>query len=247
VRSGGWAVFSQALAREHHLRIGERVMLPTPVPTAVRVAAMSSNIGWAPGAVIVTAGEYARAWGSADASAYNVLLDPGESEPAAVGEIRRALGPSSGLSVQTARAHASEQNALSRQGLRRLTQIATLILVVAVLAMAAAVGNMVWQRRVRLAKLKLEGFGRGELWQTIVLESVLLLAVGCSSGALFGLYGQQLLDRALANVMNFPVVYSVALLPALLSLAIVTAAAASIIALPGYLAAGVAPAVALQD
>ena len=86
---------------------------------------MSSNIGWAPGAVIVTASEYARAWGSAQASAYNVLLDPNESVPAAVGEIRRALAPSSGLSVQTAQAHASEQNALSRRGLQRLTQIAT--------------------------------------------------------------------------------------------------------------------------
>ena len=71
-----------------------------------------------------------------------------------------------------------------------------------------------------------------------MLESVLLVGVGCLSGALFGLYGQQLLDRALANVMNFPVVYSVALLPAIVSLAIVTAAAAAIVALPGWLAAG---------
>ncbi|HTC72197.1 MAG TPA: hypothetical protein VK655_04870 [Solirubrobacteraceae bacterium] len=50
-----------------------------------------------------------------------------------------------------------------------LSEIATLILVVAVLAMAAAIGNMVWPRRPRLAKLKLEGFPRSELWRTIVL------------------------------------------------------------------------------
>jgi putative ABC transport system permease protein len=119
--------------------------------------------------------------------------------------------------------------------------------VVAVLAMAAAIGSMVWQRRPRLAKLKLEGFPRGELWRTILLESVLLLSVGCLTGALFGLYGQQLLDRALANVINFPVVHSVAALPALTSVALVLAAAAAAVSLPGYLAAGVAPAVALQD
>jgi hypothetical protein len=35
-------------------------------------------------------------------------------------------------------------------------------------------------------------------------ESVLLLAVGCTVGAVFGLYGQQLADRALAHVVNFP-------------------------------------------
>jgi putative ABC transport system permease protein len=247
LRGGGWVVLSQAIAAEHHLHIGASVTLPTPVPITLRVAALSTNIGWAPGAVTMTASEYARAWGSTDASAYNVLLDRGVGVAQIAGELERALGPSSGLSVQSAQAHAAEQNALSRQGLQRLTQIATLILVVAVLAMAAAIGNMVWQRRPRLAKLKLEGFPRGELWRTILLESILLLAVGCLMGAVFGLYGQQLLDRALANVINFPVVYSVAVLSALNSVVIVMLAAAVIVAIPGYLAAGVAPAVALQD
>jgi putative ABC transport system permease protein len=247
LRAGGWVVLSQAIASEHHLRIGDSVTLPTPVPITLKVAALSTNIGWAPGAVTMTASQYAQAWGSTDASAYNVLLSPDASSTQVAAEIKHALGPASGLSVQSAQAHADEQNALSRQGLQRLTQIATLILVVAVLAMAAAIGNMVWQRRPRLAKLKLEGFHRGELWRTILMESILLLAVGCVAGALFGLYGQQLLDRALANVINFPVVYSVAFVSALVSLAIVTAAAAAIVAIPGYLAAGVAPAVALQD
>ena len=176
-----------------------------------------------------------------------MLLDPGTNAAQVAGEIRRALGPSSGLAVQTAAAHAVEQNALSRQGLQRLSEIATLILVVAVLAMAAAIGNMVWQRRPRLAKLKLEGFPRSELWRTIVLESLILLGVGCLTGAAFGLYGQQLLDRALANVINFPVVHSVAVVAAVLSVAIVTIAAVVIVAIPGYIAAGVSPAVALED
>jgi putative ABC transport system permease protein len=247
VRSGGWAVISQALADERHLHIGQPFALPTPQPTTVRVAALSTNIGWAPGAIIMSADQYARAWGSTDASAYNILLDPGTSPAQAAAEIRKALGPSSGLSVETAQQHADQQRTLSRQGLERLTQIATLILIAAVLAMAAAMGNMVWQRRPRLAKLKLEGFPRAELWRTILLESFLLLGVGCLSGAAFGLYGQQLLDRALANVINFPVVYSFGVLIALGSLALVTAAAVAIVAIPGYLAAGVPPAVALQD
>ena len=60
VRAGGWVVLSQALAAEHHLHIGQRVTLPTPVPTTVRVAAFSTNIGWAPGAMIMSAAQYAR-------------------------------------------------------------------------------------------------------------------------------------------------------------------------------------------
>ena len=108
-------------------------------------------------------------------------------------------------------------------------------------------GAMVWQRRPRLAKLKLEGLPRVELWGTILLESLLLLGAGCLTGAVFGLYGQQLADRALAHVINFPVVYSVTALPALQSLALVIATALAIIAIPGYIAASVPPALALQD
>jgi putative ABC transport system permease protein len=247
VRSGDWMVVSQAIASEHHLHVGDSFALPTPVPSIFKVAAIGTNIGWAPGAIIMNADDYARSWGSADASAYNVLLSPGVSQAQGKREIEHALGGGSGFAVQTAEEHAAQQRALSRQGLERLTQIATLILIAAVLAMAAAMGNMVWQRRPRLAKLKLEGFPRGELWRTILLESLLLLGVGCVSGAAFGLYGQQLLDRALANVVNFPVVYSFGIVVALASLALVTAAAVAIVAIPGYLAAGVPPAVALQD
>ena len=247
MQQGGWVILSKALAEEHHLKIGDTVTIPSPIPTTFRVAAESTNIGWAPGAITMTAGDYAKAWGSEDVSAYNVLLNPGVAPGGAAIAIRRALGPSSGLAVQTAGAHEDEQNRLSRQGLKRLSAIATLILAVAVLAMAAAIGSMLWQRRPRLAKLKLEGFPRGELWRTILLESVVLLGVGCVAGAAFGLYGEQLLDRALANVINFPVVYTVAVLPALLSLAIVTGAALAILALPGWAATGVSPAVALED
>lgn len=247
VRGGGWAVLSQAIAEEHHLRIGSAFTLPAPYPIVMRLAATSTNIGWAPGAIVMSASDYARGWGAADASAYIVLLAHGVSPALARARIAAALGPRTGLKAQTAAQHAEQQNTLSRQGLARLTQIATLILIVAILAMAAAMANMVWQRRPRLAKLKLEGFPVGELWRTILLETVLLVGVGCLTGALFGLYGQQLLDRALANVIGFPVVASFGALVALAGLAIVTAASVVVVALPGYLATGVSPAVALQD
>jgi hypothetical protein len=58
---------------------------------------------------------------------------------------------------------------------------------------------------------------------------------------------QKLADHALASTVNFPVTYSVAALSALESLALVTAAALAILAIPGYLAASVPAAVALQD
>jgi putative ABC transport system permease protein len=247
VRAGGWLVMSQAIASERHLHIGEAFRLLSPDPQTFRVAALSTNVGWAPGAIIMNASDYARAWGSDDASAYSILLDPGFAPARAVREIQRALGPESGLTVQTAQQHAARQGALNREALASLTQIATLIPIAAVLAMAAAMGALVWQRRPRLAKLKLEGFPRAELWRTILLESLLLLSVGCLTGAIFGIYGQQLADRVLANVVNFPVVYSITALPALRSLTLVIATALAILAIPGYLAASVPAALALQD
>jgi putative ABC transport system permease protein len=247
VRSGGWLVLSQALAAEHHLRVGEAFTLPSPDPTAFRVAALSTDIDWAPGAVIMNASDYARAWGSGDASAYDIVPTRNASITQLVHEVRRALGPGSGLAVQSADRHAARQRALDREALGRLTQIATLIPLLAVLAMAAAMGAMVWQRRPRLAKLKLEGFSRAELWRTILLESLLLLCVGCLAGAIFGVYGQQLADRALASTINLPVVYSISPLAALASLSLVTAAALAILAIPGYLAASAPAALALQE
>ena len=149
--------------------------------------------------------------------------------------------------MQSAARHALRQSALSRQALARLTQIATLIPIVAVLAMAAAMGAMIWQRRPRLAKLKLEGLPRADLWRTILLESLLLLGVGCLTGAIFGLYGQQLADRALAQTINFPIVYSSPALTALESLALMTATALAILAMPGWMASSVPASLALQE
>ncbi len=247
VRRGGWAILSLALAREHHLHIGQAFVLPAPRPSRLRLAAISTNIGWAPGAIIVNAAEFARAWRSGAPSAYNVLLAPGADPMRVRGEILRALGPATGFVVQTARQHADKQRSLTRQGLARLTQVSKLILIAAVLAMTAALGTMIWQRRPRLAKLKLEGFAPVDLWLTILLESILLLGVGCVSGALFGLLGQQLLDRALGTIVSYPVARSVALQDAFATVTLVAFAAVAVLGLPGYLAARVPAAVAMAE
>jgi putative ABC transport system permease protein len=247
LRQGGWAVVSLAIVEERHLHIGQPFTLNAPHATTMRLAAVSTNIGWAPGAIIISADDYARAWESTDVSAYSVRVKPGITPRQIRGEIQTALGPQTGLAVQTSEQHEDKLVAITRQGLTRLSQIATLILIAAILAMAAAMGALIWQRRPRLAKLKLEGFARTELWQTIVMESFLLVGVGCATGAIFGLLGQQLLDHALSTVINYPVVSSLGIIDAVISLALVTAAAVVMVAAPGYFAAKVPAALALQD
>jgi putative ABC transport system permease protein len=247
VRAGGWLVLSRAIAAEHHLHIAQAFTLPSPNPSSFRLAGISTNLGWAPGAIVMNASDYARAWGSEDVSAYDVLLAHGASPAQVVQEVEDALGRNSGLAVQTATRHAAQQSALSRQALARLSQIATLTPIVAMLAMAAAIGALIWQRRPRLAQLRIEGLPRTDLWHVIMLESSVLLAVGCITGAIFGLYGQLLADRALATTINFPVVYSITAPVALSSLALVTAIALSILAIPGYIAASAPARLALQE
>jgi putative ABC transport system permease protein len=247
IRDRGWAVISQALAAERGVRVGQRFTLDAPRPTTFRVAAISTNLGWSPGAVILNADDYRAAWGTADASALQVALEP-DARAAPVGRlIQRALGPQSGLAVETMLQREREQRATSHSGLARLTQIATLVLIAAALAMAAAMAGMVWQRRRRLADLKLVGIDYGRLWKALLLESVLVLAVGCSVGALYGLYGEQLLDRALNTVTGFPVSYSFDVVVALISFGVVTLVALGIAMVPGYLAARVSADVAFQD
>jgi putative ABC transport system permease protein len=246
LRHGGWVVLSKALADQLHLKIGQSFTLPAPAPLTVRLAGVSTNIGWAPGAILMSAGEYQQGWGSS-VSAYDVLLKPGVSQASGIAAVKSALGGHTGLGVQAAGARAAQLRAVSRQGLQRLSQIATLILIAAVLAMAAAMGAMIWQRRPRLAKLKLEGFSPSELWRTVLVESLILLGAGCVTGALFGLLGEQLLDRALANVIDYPVVYSIDAPLALIVLAVVTAAATLVVSAPGWFAARVPAGLALQD
>jgi putative ABC transport system permease protein len=236
LRGHGWALVSEAIAHELHLHIGESFTLPSPDPATFRLAGLSTNGGWPPGAIVINAEDYARAWGSDAASALNIDLAPGVSPAAARTQVIRALGPRSGLAVQTAGERESQWKSVSREGLSRLTQIATLVLIAAILAMAGVMASMIWQRRERIAYIKRQGFTRGLLWRALCFESAVLLLAGCSIGALFGIYGQLLLSHALTTVTGFPLVIGVGPLIALTSVAVVSIAALAIVAVPGYLA-----------
>jgi putative ABC transport system permease protein len=247
LRGHGWAVLSQALAKEHHLHVGEQFTLPSPVPSRFRLAGEITNLGWPSGAIIVNAEDFARAWGSSDVSAYQVMLAPNASTRQARGAIERALGPGSGLTAVTAAQREREHYEEASQGLSRLTTIRTLVLVASILAMAAAMGSMVWQRRARLGRLKLDGLSDLAVWRALLLESALLLGAGCSIGAVFGLAGQLLGSHAILSVTGFPVEFSPGLQVALLSFLLVSMVAVIIAAIPGYYVARARPAAGLSD
>jgi putative ABC transport system permease protein len=240
LRAGGWAVLSQSIASQDHLRIGQSFTLTSPHPRNFRVAALITNLGWPPGAVILSPADYVRAWGNADPSAYNVTLQAGAPLAQVHDELERALAArNSALTVQTSAQRDALQQTASRQGLSRLTQIASLVLIATALAMSIAMGTMIWQRRPRLARMKVQGYRRGVLWRALLCETALLLGAGCSIGAAFGIYGELLISHALASVTGFPVLFTVEPFMPIAVSVLVSGMAVAVVAIPGYRAAGV--------
>src|SRR5271155_3470382 len=69
----GWVAASKQIAEEQHARLGETLSLPTPTGTArFRLAATTTNFGWASGAVLMNPTDYARYWATSAPSALGV-------------------------------------------------------------------------------------------------------------------------------------------------------------------------------
>lgn len=240
VRGGGWAVLSKSVASEHHLRVGEPFELPTPRPATFRLAGVSTNLGWPPGTIIMNSADYAQAWGSPAPSGYQIQTAAGTNLAAERLVVRRALG-GVGLSVQTAAEREQLHYTAAAEGLSRLTQIRILILVAAILAVVGAMGAMVWSRREQIAAMKCHGIEEGKLWRSLLCESGVMLASGCSIGAAFSLYAQVLGSHSLATVTGFPIVFDIEGSAAITSFALVILITLAVLAIPGYLVVRVSP------
>jgi putative ABC transport system permease protein len=203
---GGWIVVSQQLASERHLRVGGVLRLPTPsgaVP--FRLAALTTNFGWSPGAILMSSGEHERLWRSSTPSALAIRLTSGARPLGVQRAITLALGPNSGLEAISANGRARRFVSIAREGLAQLKEIAQLLTLAAILAMAAALGSAIWQRRPTLAALRVAGAAPYRLRRILLSESILLLGAGCLTGVLGGLYGQAVIDSYLKHVTGFPV------------------------------------------
>jgi len=223
-------------------------VLPTPSgETHLRVAAITTNLGWPPGGIIMSLRDYQRAWRSVAPSALQVDLLRGVSPLEAKRAVERALGPSSGLRVQTLAERKAQYAALARQGLTSLTQISTLLLIAAALAVAAALGAAVWQRRARLAALKIQGFDEWQLWRSLLLEGAIVLTLGCAVGAALGVYGHALASRYLELTTGFPAPLSFAGLQLLAALGSVGGIALLVVAIPGWVATRVPARTSFQE
>jgi putative ABC transport system permease protein len=239
---------SREIAAEHHAGVGSMLTLPTPTGNVrFRIAATTTNLAWSPGAIFVSAADYRRDWASSTPTALGVELAPGAGATRVRASIVRTLGPTSGLEVSTASARAAEIDRLAGAGLSRLGEIATLLSIAAILALATALTSAIWQRRMSLAELRLTGVTPARLRAILLLESTLLLSAGCFTGAAMGIYGQAVIDGYLRDVTGFPLATITAGLRPLELLALVIVIVLALVALPGWLAARVSPTLALEE
>jgi putative ABC transport system permease protein len=238
LRGPGNVAVSEKIAAAQNVGIGDKLALPTPTGTHhYRIVATLTNLGWGPGAVILNATDYRRAWATNDPTAFEVDLKPGAAPLAAKAAVQRAIGPDLALHVQTAAEREVQYNRLASEGLHRLTQISILLLVAAAIALTTATGAAIWQRRNAFADYRNQGFMPGQLWSALLIESGIVLATGCAVGALAGVYGQFLLGRWLRLTTGFPAPFEPSFVAAFATFGIVVLAALLFVAGPSYRAA----------
>jgi putative ABC transport system permease protein len=226
LREHGWAALSQPIAREQHLHIGQRFVLPTPSGEAtLRLAATVANYGWLPGAIVMNADEQARLWGSSQDTELSVTLAPGVSIAQGRRAVRAALGASPALSVQSVGERRAEASAVLGSTLSRLNDTTFVVLIAAAASVIALMVAAVWQRRGRLDSLMSIGMSFAQLARLVFYESGLPLLCGAAIGIAAGLLGQDLIDGWLAQTTGSPVSFSPAWQLGLRTAAIVAAIA----------------------
>jgi putative ABC transport system permease protein len=248
MRRTGWVCLSTALAQWYGVDVGDAFTLPTPTgPHRFRVAAVTTNLSWGPGAAILNTNDYRRTWDSTTPSAIEIDTRPGVTPATGRRAVQRVLGRDAGFDIQTAGVLEAEFRSVLVEGLARLQQISMLVLGFAALALAVALGASNWRRRDRLAAYKVTGFKEKQLRRIMLLEALTVLTLGTGLGAVTGLVGHLLCDRWLELTTGFPAPFSPQLDVALASVGPMIAAAMLIVAVPGYLAARVESGLTFQD
>jgi putative ABC transport system permease protein len=240
LREGGWGAVSRTIADRQGLHIGDPFEVPAPAgPLRLRLAAVVTNLSWGPGAIIMNTTDYRRGWRTSEVTALEVDLHRGVTPADGRRAVAAALGHNLALDVQTRAQLEDEFRGLLHQGLARLSEISTLLLVAAILALAAAMSAAVWQRRRRLAAYKVQGFKEHQLRRILLLETVVVLTLGCLLGVVAGVYAHLLGNRWLELHTGFPAPFTAQAGQAVTTLLLITVGAAVVVAITGYLASRV--------
>jgi putative ABC transport system permease protein len=224
LREGGWAALSQPIAREKHLQLGQRFTLPTPSGnTTLRLAATIGNYGWLPGAIVINGAEHERLWQSHEATQLAVSFKPGVRLAQGTAATKHTLPARAALAVKTSGERRAEVSAVLGSTLSRLNETTLIVLVVTIASVLALMLSAVAQRRGRLSSLISMGMDFRQLSRLVFYETGTPLILGCLTGTLIGLIGQDLIDGWLSHTTGASLRYAPAWQLGLRTLVIATA------------------------
>jgi putative ABC transport system permease protein len=248
IRHGGWVAISGGLASERDLRVGSHLLLPTPSgPVRFGVAAVTTNFGWFPGVITLSSADYRRYWQTSLPTALEVDLKRGVPLGRGMRAVEQTLAARHGLQVRSAGELDANFDRNVQAGLRSLGDISMLLLIASALAIASALSATIWRRRPRFAALKIQGFDRLQIWRALMLESAIVLSVGCGLGSLLGILGHALANNWLELSTGFPAPFALDEPQILLALLVVALIALGVVALPGVGAARVSPRLGFEE
>ena len=222
--------------------------MPTPLGPECALALRRSltNSGWPPGAITLDTDDYRSLPGSTTMHP-RWRLTSGRVLSGGGGAIEAPLASPRAAGTHEAANGPPKSEASARQGLRTLGEIAMLLLIAAALSVASALGAVIWQRRAKLASLRIQGFDYRQLWRALLLESLILLSIGSLDGVLLGIYGHALASRWLELTTGFSAPFSLAGWQILETFLLVAGMAIAVIAVPGLKAAKVPANMGLQE
>jgi putative ABC transport system permease protein len=188
--AGEGICISDNFSRHYDTRVGDHVTLATREgPRQLRVVAIVEDYSWPRGVVFLDLATYRRLLGDTTLSYVDVVLQPGwELEPARAQLVAALVGTRSAYVfakqdiLQVAAAKLGEMMALAN------VQV-LLALVIGFLGIVNTLLISVLERTREVGLLRAIGMTRSQVGRTVVLESLLMAAVGGCLGIAIGLAG----------------------------------------------------------
>src|SRR5262249_10658930 len=153
-----------AFALRYHMRVGDRVTLPTPAGLrAFPIVAIYYDYSSDRGTVMLDRPVFARHFGEQRPMGLNVYLDPRADASAAQRDLARALGRDRDITVFTNRWLRDEVLRVFDGTFAITWALEVVAILVAVMGIAATLVTAIDERRRELAMLRLAGASRGQV------------------------------------------------------------------------------------
>ncbi len=175
---------NEALAAQEHVKPGDSILLPTPEgPVEFKVAAINVDYSSDSGSILMDIHTYQRYWKEFLADSFSIRVKPKENVEAVRDEITKRFGSDRKLFVLPARDFKNEIRKVIDQGFAVNNAINIITLLIACLGIIITLLASVLERTREIGILRSIGMLRRQVSRVVLIESMLLGAIGGALGA----------------------------------------------------------------